>query len=124
MSPNPDQALDQRLDATSGALTLAQYDAASALFRALAAPIRLAIVELLARHDQPHVHQIVDAVGATQTLVSQHLRVLRQAQVVQRLQVGRDTTYQLSHPAGRSSPLPWPPAAAEAAASPTGCVFP
>ncbi|MFF5225038.1 ArsR/SmtB family transcription factor [Dactylosporangium sp. NPDC000521] len=82
-------------------MTLARYDAASSLFRALAAPIRLAIVELLAQHDHLHVHQIVEAVGATQTLVSQHLRVLRQAQVVQRVQTGRDTTYRLSHPAAR-----------------------
>jgi ArsR family transcriptional regulator, zinc-responsive transcriptional repressor len=98
---NPDQTPDQRLDGAVGAVTPAQYDAASTLFRALAAPIRLAIVELLTHHEHLHVHQIVDAVGVTQTLVSQHLRVLRQARVVQRLQVGRDTTYRLSHPAAR-----------------------
>ncbi|GAA3212169.1 ArsR/SmtB family transcription factor [Dactylosporangium siamense] len=101
MSPNLEQTADQRIDGAAGTATPAQYDAASALFRALAAPLRLAIVELLTHHDHLHVHQIVDAVGATQTLVSQHLRVLRQAHVVQRIQVGRDTTYRLSHPAAR-----------------------
>lgn len=83
----------------AAALSLTQFDAASELFRALAAPIRLAIVELLTRHHQLHVHQIVDAVGVPQALVSQHLRVLRQARIVLRVQTGRETVYRLTHPA-------------------------
>jgi DNA-binding transcriptional ArsR family regulator len=101
LPPNLDQTPGPVLDGAVSAVTPAQYAAAGALFRALAAPIRLAIVELLTQHDHLQVHQIVEAVGATQTLVSQHLRVLRQARVVQRLQVGRDTSYRLSHPAAR-----------------------
>jgi DNA-binding transcriptional ArsR family regulator len=75
-----------------------RYVDASELLRALAAPLRLAIVDLLIRHHELYVHQIIDAVGVSQALVSQHLRVLRQARVVVRIQTGRQTAYRLSRP--------------------------
>ncbi len=90
MPPNADPEV--------AALPLPRFDAASDLFRALAAPIRLAVVELLTRHHELRVHQIVDAVGVPQALVSQHLRVLRQARIVLRVRTGRDTVYRLAHP--------------------------
>ena len=57
------------------------YEAAGELLRALAAPLRIRIVTELA--DGPRcVHELVDALGAPQPLVSQHLRVLRGAGIV------------------------------------------
>ncbi|WP_426505528.1 ArsR/SmtB family transcription factor [Dactylosporangium sp. McL0621] len=76
----------------------ARYEQVSALFRALAAPVRLAIVELLIAHHQLHVHEIVEATGVPQTLASQHLRVLRHAQLVDRVQDGRSVVYRLADP--------------------------
>lgn len=62
--------------------------------RALAAPIRIAIVLLL---DEPRcVHQIVETLGITQPLVSQHLRVLRSAGVVTGERTGKEVLYQLA----------------------------
>ncbi|WP_432842009.1 ArsR/SmtB family transcription factor [Dactylosporangium sp. CA-092794] len=75
-----------------------RHERVSALFRALGAPLRLAIVELLIAHHQLHVHEIVDAIGAPQTLTSQHLRVLRDARLVERAQDGRQVVYRLRDP--------------------------
>jgi DNA-binding transcriptional ArsR family regulator len=71
------------------------YEAASALLRALTAPIRLAVIDLLADH--PYcVHELVDAIGVPQPLVSQHLRVLRGAGLVQTRRRGREVVYELT----------------------------
>ena len=58
--------------------TPADYEAAGELLRALAAPLRIAIVMELAEGPK-YVHQIVETLGVTQPLVSQHLRVLRES---------------------------------------------
>jgi DNA-binding transcriptional ArsR family regulator len=74
---------------------LERYDAAGDLLRALTAPIRLAIIDLLA--DQTYcVHELVDAIGASQPLVSQHLRVLRGASLVRTRRRGREVVYELT----------------------------
>jgi DNA-binding transcriptional ArsR family regulator len=71
------------------------YEAASTLLRAVTAPIRLAVIDLLADH--PYcVHELVDAIGVPQPLVSQHLRVLRGAGLVHTSRRGREIVYQLT----------------------------
>lgn len=76
-------------------LDLERYDAASDLLRALTAPIRLAVIDLLADHSYC-VHELVDAIGVSQPLVSQHLRVLRGAGLVQTSRRGREVVYALT----------------------------
>lgn len=71
-----------------------KYDEASELLRALAAPLRIAIVLHLASGPSP-VSRLVDAVGAPQPLVSQHLKVLRAARVVRGVRHGREIHYEL-----------------------------
>jgi DNA-binding transcriptional ArsR family regulator len=68
--------------AVAGKVTPEAVRAASALLGALAGPMRLAIVASLFEHGSRCVHQLVDELGAPQPLVSQHLRVLRGAQLV------------------------------------------
>lgn len=75
-----------------------QFERVSVVLRALASPIRVAIVELLSIHHRLHVHEIVDGIGTTQALTSQHLRVLRHAQLVVREQDGRQVSYRLRNP--------------------------
>ncbi|GAA1772388.1 metalloregulator ArsR/SmtB family transcription factor [Luedemannella helvata] len=71
------------------------YEAAGELLRALAAPLRIAIVTEL--RDGPRcVHELVDALGVAQPLVSQHLRVLRGASVVRGERRGREIAYSLT----------------------------
>lgn len=70
------------------------YEAAGELLRVLAAPARLAIVIQLA--GQPcHVHQLVESLEMSQPLVSQHLRVLRGARLVEVERHGREAVYSL-----------------------------
>lgn len=64
------------------------------LLRALAAPVRIAIVLELMRSELC-VHQLVDSLGVTQPLVSQHLRVLKSAGVVRGERNGREIVYRL-----------------------------
>ncbi len=68
--------------------------AAGDLLRALAAPVRIAIVLQLLESDRC-VHDLVDALGVTQPLISQHLRVLKSAGVVQGDRQGREVVYSL-----------------------------
>ena len=76
-------------------LDSAPYEAAGELLRALAAPVRIAIVTELGRGPRC-VHELVEATGAAQPLVSQHLRVLRGAGVVRGERRGREIAYSLT----------------------------
>ena len=79
----------------SPAVTSPAYSAAGELLRALAAPVRVAIVTELGGGPRC-VHELVDALGAPQPLVSQHLRVLRGAGVVRGERRGREIAYSLT----------------------------
>ncbi|NHD18525.1 MULTISPECIES: metalloregulator ArsR/SmtB family transcription factor [unclassified Actinopolyspora] len=72
----------------------ATLSAAGDLLRALAAPVRIAIV-LQLRVAERCVHDLVDALGVTQPLISQHLRVLKAAGVVHGSRHGREVVYRL-----------------------------
>lgn len=68
--------------------------AAGELLRALSAPVRIAIV-LQLREGERCVHELVHALGITQPLISQHLRVLKSAGVVDGTRHGREVIYRL-----------------------------
>ncbi|UGT45738.1 metalloregulator ArsR/SmtB family transcription factor [Nocardia yamanashiensis] len=69
-------------------------DSAGELLRALAAPVRIAIV-LQLRESPRCVHELVDTLGVTQPLISQHLRILKSAGVVRGERTGREVIYEL-----------------------------
>ena len=69
-------------------------DTAGDLLRALAAPVRIAIV-LELRESARCVHELVDALAVPQPLVSQHLRILKSAGVVAGERSGREVMYRL-----------------------------
>jgi len=69
-------------------------DAAGEILRALAAPVRIAIVLQLQQAERC-VHELVDALEVPQPLVSQHLRILKQAGVVSSERSGREVLYRL-----------------------------
>lgn len=64
-------------------------------FALLADPLRLRIVELLAREELCTCHLVAET-GAKQTTISHHLRILREAGVVSAAEEGRFTWYRLS----------------------------
>jgi ArsR family transcriptional regulator len=65
-----------------------------AVVRALADPLRLRLVELLAAEQLCTCHLVADT-GATQTNVSNHLRVLRDAGLIVSEPAGRYTYHRL-----------------------------
>jgi DNA-binding transcriptional ArsR family regulator len=71
------------------------FEAAGELLKVLAAPARLAIVTALAERPR-FVHELVELIGISQPLVSQHLRVLRGARVVGVERHGREAVYSLA----------------------------
>src|SRR6478672_13761972 len=75
----------------------AVLDTAGELLRALAAPVRIAIV-LQLRESSRCVHELVDALAVPQPLVSQHLRILKAAGVVAGERTGREVHYRLVDP--------------------------
>jgi DNA-binding transcriptional ArsR family regulator len=74
---------------------LEDYEDVSELFRTLSSPVRVALVSLLTDGEMC-VHELVDALGLPQPLVSQHLRILREADLVTRTRRGREVAYVLS----------------------------
>ncbi len=66
----------------------------SDLMRVLADPLRLRIVTLLARETLCTTH-LIEETGAKQTNLSNHLKVLREAGVVETEPCGRFTYYKL-----------------------------
>ena len=64
------------------------------LIRVLADPLRLRIVTLLARETLCTTH-LIEETGARQTNLSNHLKVLREAGVVETEPCGRFTYYRL-----------------------------
>lgn len=70
------------------------YRDAGELFKALTAPIRVALV--VALMERPRcVHELVDTLGVPQPLVSQHLRILRGSGLVRGERRGREVAYAL-----------------------------
>jgi DNA-binding transcriptional ArsR family regulator len=84
-----------RTEPSAPPAAIAAFEAAGELLRALAAPVRIAIVVRLGAGPQC-VHDLVESTGAPQPLISQHLRVLRGAGVVRGVRRGREIAYSLT----------------------------
>ncbi len=69
----------------------------AAFFKALAHPVRIRILELLVRKDHT-VHELQDALGAGQSVVSQQLAVLRANQIVAGTKTGTSVRYGVRDP--------------------------
>ncbi|HEX2043516.1 MAG TPA: metalloregulator ArsR/SmtB family transcription factor [Acidimicrobiales bacterium] len=85
---NPSEPVEQR--AEPGTL-----EVVSELLRALANPHRLAILLELG-HGPRCVHELVDSIGISQPLASQHLRVLKATHLVRGRRRGREVVYTLA----------------------------
>lgn len=71
-----------------------QFGPSVAIFSALANPLRLAIAHHL-MHRSHSVSELHTCLGISQPLASHHLRILREAHVIDREQQGRTTIYRL-----------------------------
>lgn len=75
------------------------YEIKANLFKALAHPARIRILEILVAADAPcPVSDILEALDIEPSLLSQHLSVLKRHHVVTSTRIGNTVTYQLAHP--------------------------
>lgn len=92
--PSEDVHSPDRAVRTAPTQSAALLSAAGDLLRALAAPVRIAIVLQLREADRC-VHELVEALEVSQPLISQHLRVLKSVGVVYGERHGREVVYRL-----------------------------
>jgi len=75
------------------------YEIKANLFKALAHPARIRILEILSSNDRPTpVSEILADTEIEPTLLSQHLAVLKRHHVVSGQRMGNAVIYQLAHP--------------------------
>ncbi|GFM17058.1 MULTISPECIES: ArsR/SmtB family transcription factor [Mycobacteriaceae] len=75
------------------------YEIKANLFKALAHPARIRILEILSSTRRPTpVSEILAETGLEPTLLSQHLAVLKRHYVVSGERVGNAVYYELAHP--------------------------
>lgn len=75
------------------------YEIKANLFKALAHPARIRILEILSASSRPtSVSEILAETAIEPTLLSQHLAVLKRHHVVNAQRVGNAVIYELAHP--------------------------
>lgn len=79
------------------ALTHADIERSAELVKVLDSQTRLELLLLLSGGERV-VHELVHDLGKSQPLISQHLRVLRKAELVTSHRVGREVVYALARP--------------------------
>lgn len=84
---------------SSGGRDLPLYEIKANLFKALAHPARIRVLEVLSANDGPTaVSTILTETDLEPTLLSQHLAVLKRHNVVRAERVGNAVFYTLAHP--------------------------
>jgi DNA-binding transcriptional ArsR family regulator len=71
------------------------FEPAAELLKALAHPVRLAVVRALSGGPRC-VHELVELAQVSQPLLSQHLRVLRAARLISGTRRGKEIAYRLT----------------------------
>jgi len=72
-------------------------DVASVHLRALAHTLRLQIIEYIDKNPETSVNNIYNSLGLEQSITSQHLRVLRNSDLVQSKREGKQILYSLNY---------------------------
>lgn len=73
----------------------------SELMRALAHPLRLKILDFIDGHGTINVNKIYKTLNLEQSITSQHLRILRSANVLEAKRVGKFIHYNIHYPTVR-----------------------
>lgn len=82
-----------------GSPELPLYEIKANLFKALAHPARIRVLEILSANNAPtSVSEILAETELEPTLLSQHLAVLKRHHVVSAQRVGNSVIYELAHP--------------------------
>lgn len=83
---------------TSTALPVAAFERAAEVFRVLAHPVRLQIVERLDLRQPRTVGDIADELDLAHAACSQHLNLMRVHGLVERVRNGRESLYRVADP--------------------------
>ena len=68
------------------------------VLRAIAHPLRLAIIDLLEQHGQLSVTEIYEALQIEQAVASHHLRIMKDRGIVEVTRDGKNSFYSLTDP--------------------------
>ncbi len=79
-----------------------RLDDSQELLRALSHRLRLQIVNYIDKHPNSNVKQIYKDLGIEQSVTSQHLRILRDANVVSGSRQGKEVNYSINYDLIRS----------------------
>jgi len=66
------------------------------LLKVLGSPVRIKVILALEEHGEQCVHELTDMLGVNQPLVSQHLRVLRSANLLVGRRDGKEVRYSIA----------------------------
>ena len=84
---------------TSNKLDPRRLEEAASKLRAIAHPMRIAIIELLENREQMNVTEIYEALKIEQASASHHLNILKTKGVLDSRRSGKNTFYFLKHEA-------------------------
>ncbi|MFK7907099.1 MAG: ArsR/SmtB family transcription factor [Chitinophagales bacterium] len=74
-----------------------KLDSSTELLRAIAHPLRLSIIEFIDKNGVINVNKIYNTLNLEQSITSQHLRILRNAEVVETRREGKYIYYTLNY---------------------------
>ena len=83
------------MTAISQAYTDRRLQYTADVLRAIAHPVRIQMVNLIGEHEGMTVQELTDALELEQSITSQHLRILRQVQLVSTRRDGKFIEYSL-----------------------------
>ncbi|MEM9513865.1 MAG: metalloregulator ArsR/SmtB family transcription factor [Actinomycetota bacterium] len=66
------------------------------LLKVLGSPVRIKLILALEEHGEQCVHELTDSLEVKQPLVSQHLRVLRSANLIVGRRAGKEVRYSIA----------------------------
>ncbi|MDJ0770937.1 MAG: metalloregulator ArsR/SmtB family transcription factor [Ilumatobacter sp.] len=66
------------------------------LLKVLGSPVRLGVILALEEHGEQCVHELTDLLEVNQPLISQHLRVLRSANLIVGRREGKEVRYSIA----------------------------
>ena len=66
------------------------------LLKVLGSPVRIGVILALEEHDEQCVHELTDLLEVNQPLMSQHLRVLRSANLIVGRRDGKEVRYSIA----------------------------
>jgi len=82
---------------TNTTLNAEKLHVSSEMLRAMAHPLRLRIIEFIDKNGSINVNKIYNTLRLEQSITSQHLRVLRAADIVQASREGKFIHYSLNY---------------------------